>query len=596
MKSSPENTHQMTDLSGFPAAELLSLVTSLQQKLGDQNKAIAESEMALRQKEEALKAQEETLNAQNDIIRHQEQHTKQLKHYIDLLEEQLRLKKLQQYAAKSEKSAHQIHLFDEAEMESDIAALKAQLPDDVVPEDDEPQSKQNKRRQRGFSDNLERIRVELRLTDEEKNGAIKTFFTKVKEELEYIPASLRVREIWQEKAVFNDNDEENIVAAKRPIHPLGKCIATTSLLSYIIVSKYADGLPLYRLETIFKRHGHDISRTNMANWIIRLDPLLQPLINLMREVQNSSDYLQADETRIQVLKEEGKTAQSDKWMWVTRGGPPGHPTILFDYDPSRAGHVAVRLLDEFTGILQADGYSGYARICAQNNITRIGCWDHARRKFVEASKAAKPKDKGKQVKLSKADMALSMINKLYVIEREIKDLSVADRYQIRQKHSIPQLIEFKAWLEKNAPRVTKGSLTRKAMDYTLNQWEYLIGYCERGDLHISNVLAENAIRPFALGRRAWLFADTSQGAKASATCFSLIETAKANDLEPASYIEYVLNHIAEADTLEKLEQLLPWNAPLEKASKKVTQYSVNVRPPSSRRGSKPCCCSSSAMI
>lgn len=144
---------------------------------------------------------------------------------------------------------------------------------------------------------------------------------------------------------------------------------------------------------------------------------------------------------------------------------------------------------------------------------------------------------------------------------------------MRQKHSVPKLIEFKAWLDKNTPRVMKKTLTRTAMDYTLNQWEYLIGYCERGDLHISNVLAENAIRPFALGRRAWLFADTSQGAKASATCYSLIETAKANDLEPASYIEYVLNHIAEADTLEKLEQLLPWNAPLEKTSKKVTQYS-----------------------
>lgn len=119
----------------------------------------------------------------------------------------------------------------------------------------------------------------------------------------------------------------------------------------------------------------------------------------------------------------------------------------------------------------------------------------------------------------------------------------------------------------------KKTLTRTAMEYTLNQWEYLIGYCERGDLHISNALAENVIRPFALGRRAWLFADTSQGANASATCFSLIETAKANDLEPASYIEYVLNHIATADTLEKLEHLLPWNELLEKASKKVTQYS-----------------------
>jgi len=208
MKTSPKNTHQMTDLSGLSAAELLSLVSSLQQKLGDQHES-------LRQKEEAL-------NAQNNIIRHQEQHAKKREQYIELLEEQLRLKLIQQYAAKSEKSAHQIHLFDEVEMESDIAELKAQLPDDVVSEDDEPQSKQNKRRQRGFSDNLERIRVELRLTDEERNGAIKTFFTKVKEELEYIPASLRVREIWQEKAVFNENDEESILAAKRPVHPLGK--------------------------------------------------------------------------------------------------------------------------------------------------------------------------------------------------------------------------------------------------------------------------------------------------------------------------------------------------------------------------------------
>ena len=130
---------------------------------------------------------------------------------------------------------------------------------------------------------------------------------------------------------------------------------------------------------------------------------------------------------------------------------------------------------------------------------------------------------------------------------------------------------FKAWLEKNAPQVMKGLLTRKAMDYTLNQWDTLVGYCERGDLNISNAGAENAIRPFALGRKAWLFADTSQGAKASATCYSLIETAKANGLEPSAYIHHVLERIAKADTLEKLEALLPWNAELP-ALKKVAQY------------------------
>ena len=306
-----------------------------------------------------------------------------------------------------------------------------------------------------------------------------------------------------------------------------------------------------------------MSRTNMAHWIIRLDDVFKPLIHLMREVQNSSSYLQADETRIQVLKEDGKAAQSDKWMWVTRGGPPNQPSVLFDYDPSRAGSVAVRLLDDFTGILQADGYSGYAKICRQNNLTRIGCWDHARRKFVEATKGANPQRKGKKITTSKADVALGHINKLYVIEREIKDLSIDERYRIRQELSLPKLNTFKVWLEQNVTKVMKDSLTRKAMEYTLNQWDSLIGYCERGDLQISNVLAENAIRPFALGRKAWLFADTPQGARASATCYSLIETAKANNLEPSAYIGHVLKHIAEADTLEKLEALLPWNIPVE---------------------------------
>lgn len=169
-------------------------------------------------------------------------------------------------------------------------------------------------------------------------------------------------------------------------------------------------------------------------------------------------------------------------------------------------------------------------------------------------------------------MALGHINKLYAVERQIKDLSDAERLRIRQAVSLPQLEAFKAWLDANAGKVVKGTLTRKAMDYTLNQWSYLVGYCERGDLQISNVLAENAIRPFALGRRAWLFADTTQGAHASATCFSLIETAKANNLEPSVYIHHVLTHIAAAKTLEQLEALLPWNVTLETASKNVAQY------------------------
>jgi transposase len=545
MKTQPETTSKTSDLSGLSTADLLSMVAGLQQQL-------ASKEAVLEQRDQTLQQREQ---------------------YILLLEEILRLQRIQRFAASSEKTAHQIHLFDESELEAEIDQLRDQLPDDIEIAEDDAATSAPKRRQRGFSDRLLRERIELLLSDEEKAGAVKTFFTKVKEELDYIPAQLKVLEYWQEKAVFEQDGDERIIAAARPTHPLGKCIATPALLAYLITSKYADGLPLYRQEQMFKRLGHELSRTRMAHWIIRLDEVFKPLIHLMREAQNSAAYLQADETRIQVLKEDGKAAQSDKWMWVTRGGPPGQPSVLFAYDPSRSGAVPVRLLDDFKGVLQADGYSGYAPICSANELTRIGCWDHARRKFIEATKGAKPAGKGKQTKLSKADVALGHINKLYAIERQIKDLNPDERYRIRQELSLPKLEVFKSWLDANVGRVMKGGLTRKAMDYTLNQWPTLTGYCERGDLHISNVLAENAIRPFAVGRKAWLFADTPQGAHASATCYSLIETAKANDLEPSAYIRHVLERIADADTLEKLERLLPWNVELERTSKKVAQYS-----------------------
>ena len=540
MKTTPENLTPSPDLSGLGAAELLAVIAGFQQQL------------AL--KDEALQSKEEAIQRRDA--------------HILLLEELLRLRRIQRFAASSEK-LHQLQLFDEAELEADMDALLAQLPDDL-PQTAEAKAKP---RQRGFSASLLRERIELTLSDEQKAGASKVFFTKVKEELQFIPAQLKVLEIWQEKAVFERDGEEVILAANRPVHPLGKCIATPSLLGYIITSKYADGLPLYRLEQMFKRLGQEVSRTSMAHWIIRLDEVFQPLMNLLREEQNHATYLQADETRIQVLKEEGKTAQSDKWMWVTRGGPPGRPSVLFEYDPSRAGSVPVRLLDGFSGILQADGYSGYSQVCKESGLTRIGCWDHARRKFIEATQAAPSVAKGKSKPgASKADVALGYIGKLYAIEREQKERSDAERYQARQTRSMPLLAELKTWLENNVGKVMKGSLTRKAMEYTLGQWSYLVGYCERGDLHISNVLAENAIRPFAVGRKAWLFADSAQGAKASATCYSLLETAKANDLEPSAYINHVLAQIGEADSLEKLEALLPWNVPLEPIAKKVAQY------------------------
>ena len=485
----------------------------------------------------------EVLEQKDHIIREQQL-------LLKLLEEKLRLSRLQRFGASSEKLSFQVDFFDEAELEVALSDLEAQLPED-------PSPKKPRKKRKGFSDQLPRIRVELVLTDEEKAGATKTFFTKVKEELDIVPAQARVLEYWQEKAVFEQGGEQQMVAAQRLPHPLGKCIASVQLLAYILVSKYADALPLYRLEKILKRYGGDMTRTTLANWIIRLDDVFKPLINLIREHQLTGDYLQADETRLQVLKEDGRPATSDKWMWLIRGGPPEQPAVLFEYDASRSEDVPLRLLDGFEGVLQADGYAGYNRVCRDNPITRIGCWDHARRKFVEASKAAPVKKKGSKV--SKADVAIGKIRKLYLIEDRIKDLEPEQKKAQRQTLSRPVLADLKAWLETNNRRVPKDSLTWIAINYTLNQWDLLIGYCEDGRLNISNALAENAIRPFAVGRRNWLFSDTPRGARASATCYSLIETAKANGLEPYAYLHHVLQHIAAADTLEKIEALLPWN-------------------------------------
>ena len=375
-----------------------------------------------------------------------------------------------------------------------------------------------------------------------------------------MPAKVQIPEYFQEKAIFadsEDKDSRSVKSAILPKHPLVRSMGSINLIAHVIISKYADGLPLYRMEGILSRYGGDISRATQANRVIKLAHQLQPLINLMREQQVSGDIIQMDETLLKVLKESGLKATSDKYMWVSRGGPPGQTSVLFEYDLSRKKKVPLRLLEDFSGYLQTDGYSGYNAVCIKNNATSAGCWEHARRKFREAQ-STQPRDKKTQ-KPGKADMALAQINKLYRIERTIKEVSVDEKLKVRQKESIPVLEKPGGWIDRNLDKVPKDSLTGKALTYVNNQWDKLVVYCEDGRLNISNVLAENAICPFVVGRKAWLFSDTLKGAYASSVHYSLIETAKANHLEPYAYLFHVLNELPYADTVEKIEALLPWN-------------------------------------
>lgn len=323
-----------------------------------------------------LEQQSDVIEKKSIVIEHQQKR-------IALLEEYLRLERTRRFAPSSEKHAGQGELFNEMEQ---LANLALDAPEAEEPQEGITKGKKKAGR-KGLSKSLPRHQIHLDLSEAEKAGAIDTFYTVVKEELDIVPPIVRVLEYLQEKAVFPQADgKREIKAAPQPKHPLGKCIASLSLLAYVIVGKYCDGLPLYRLEGILKRYGGDITRTSLANWVIQLSLQLQPLINLMREHLLSYDYLQIDETRLKVLKEVKNTASSQRWMWVSRGSPPDKPVILFDYDPSRGKEVPLRLLEGFRGYLQCDGLESYGPVCRLQQLTRLGCFDHARRKFMEPKK------------------------------------------------------------------------------------------------------------------------------------------------------------------------------------------------------------------
>jgi transposase len=294
----------------------------------------------------------------------------------------------------------------------------------------------------------------------------------------------------------------------------------------LLSTKYVDGTPLYRFEKILNRHGIHIPRQTLARWVIQCGDHLQPLLNLMRDMLLDSPVIHCDETRVQVLKEPGREPSSQSWMWVQTGGPPDRPVILFDYTSSRAQEVPLRLLAGYRGYLMTDDYAGYNAVAAQAGVERLACWAHARRKFVEAQKV-QPKGK-----TGRADIALGMINKLYGIERGLKDVSDEQRHHGRQQHSLPLLAQLRAWLEKTQPQVTAQNALGKAVNYLASNWSRLERYVEAGHLPIDNNAAERAIRPFVIGSKNWLFSDTPKGATASAQIYSLIETAKANGQEP----------------------------------------------------------------
>ncbi len=485
-----------------------------------------------------------------------DQKNEQLTARILSLQEQLNLALARRYAASSEKlSPDQICLFDEAELDG-----KAALSTDADAGDDEIMVAAHKRKKRGrkpLPDHLPRIDVIHELPESERHcdhdGRLLAEIDEViSEQLDIIPAKIQVIRHIRKKYACSCG--QCIKTAPLPAQPIPKSMASPGLLAHITVSKYQDALPLYRQETILQRIGVDIPRATLANWMIQAGHLIQPLINLLQDRLLSYDILQMDETPVQGLKEAGKTAQSKSYLWLQRGGPPDHPVVLYHYDPGRGAGVAKRLLEGFKGYLQTDGYDGYNAVVATNHLIHVGCMAHARRRFSDAVKA-----QGRNKQRGKAHRGLMLMQKLYRVEKQARKLEPEKRHAYRNRHARPILDEMRSWLDQVLPQVPPTSATGKALNYLHNEWHKLIRYLDDGRLEIDNNAAENAIRPFVLGRKNWLFANSVKGVNASANLYSLIQTAKANGLEPYAYLRYLFTELPKADTVDAIETLLPGN-------------------------------------
>jgi transposase len=477
---------------------------------------------------------------------------------IDALEELVRLLRHQRFGRKSEKaSTHQLGLFNEAE----ASVHEAKEGDEI----EVPAHKRRKGGRRPLPDFLPRVEVLHDLTDAEKvcpqdaSHTLQRIGEEVSEQVDLIPAVVQVIRHVRPKYACG-TCKEGVRIAPLPPQPIPKSQASASLLAHVVTSKYVDGLPLYRQERMLSRIGMDLPRSTLASWVVKLGELVEPLLERMRQEIRHYDVVQCDETPFQVLKEPGKRAESLSYLWALRGGPREHPLLVYTYDPSRSAEVPKRLLKGFQGFLQTDGYEGYTALGQEPGIVHVGCWAHARRKFDEAlrgqSKSRKKRAKP-STKESKARQGLSQIQKLYALERRLADATPEARHAARQETMAPLLEKLRAWLDASLPAVPPQSLTGKALHYLAGQWPKLVRVLEDGRLPLDTNLVENAIRPFVLGRKAWLFADTVGGARASANLYSLVETAKANGIEPWAYLRHLFERLPAATEPTDLEPLLP---------------------------------------
>ena len=482
-----------------------------------------------------------------------------LRKQVQWFEEQIRLAQHRRFGASSERSdPAQLHLFNEVE----AAAVSAV---DAPPED--PLIATRKKKERGQRDaalkNFPVERVEYRLPPAEQqcqacNGPLHEMGEEVRRELKVIPAEVKVVEHVRIKYSCRTCDREAtttpIVTAPmpRPVYP--GSLASASLMADILHQKFTLGLPLYRQEQDWARRGVPLSRQTMANWVLfAAHTWLAPLFQELHRRLLMRDILHADETTVQVLQEAGREAHTKSYMWLYRTGREQPGIVLYEYQKTRSSAHPRLFLAGYQGYLHVDGYAGYHDL---PQVTLAGCWSHARRYWAESLEVL-PKDARDGPSVARD--GLQFCNRLFGVERDIRDATPEDRFSVRRTRSAPILTEFHDWLTQQQARVLPKSATGKAIAYCLNQWLSLQTFLQDGRLDIDNNRAERSIKPFVIGRKNWLFSYTPRGAQASAITYSIIETAKENGLNPRAYLQYLFEELPNRDLKDPTtwEALLP---------------------------------------
>ena len=515
--------------------------------------------------------QEETLQKQETRIQLLEEQKKELEFLNAMLSDRLTLAQKKRFGASSEKYAEgytQMNLFNEAEQEADPNASEPDL-EEVHPSPYRRKKRRGKKEEDLSSfETTEVIEYKLTGTDgycPDCNTKYKVVTKETVKRLKFIPARFEVVE--EVTFVYSCPKCGTMKRPEKEPSLLKGSVATPSLVAGIMNAKYVNGMPLARQEREFARYDLNLSTKTMANWIIQCaDRYLQPLYNLMKEELLQSKYLHGDETRIQVIDEPDQKGSTQNWMWVyltdeSSGSPQ---MVLFQYERTRAGYHPKEFLGNlFEGYFTCDGYQAYHSL--PDGITVTGCMAHARRRFDEALTVLKKDFTKEQLKETTAYQAMARIGILYKIEEMIRDKSPEERYEERQKQAKPLLEAFFEWLHTLEDSVDRSSLIGEAVLYTLNQEVYLKRYLEDGHLSIDNLAAERSLKNFATGRRNWLFAKSIHGAQASATVYSITETAMLNGLKPYHYLTYVLEKMKDLGPFPEKEailELLPWSTSL----------------------------------